>query len=193
MHAARDVRGFSLLELMVVVAVIAIVGAMAVPAITSSSSQMRLANTARQVERELQTARMKSVRSDRVMRVRFDCPTAGSYRMVEVLGTIRNPAVDDADERAAVRCSNASYPYPDADPEFFAVPNNDGPIRTLPTTVAFSAVQTIDFWPDGTAHAVGATVPLPGNGVTLQVYDIKLGTSVNKSITVNGLGKITLQ
>jgi len=29
--------------------------------------------------------------------------------------------------------------------------------------------------------------------VTLQVYDVTQGTSVNKSITVNGLGKVTLQ
>ncbi len=40
---------------------------------------------------------------------------------------------------------------------------------------------------------MGATVPIGGAGVTLQVYDVTHGTSVNKSITVNGLGKVTLQ
>lgn len=189
----RNARGFTLIELLVVVALISIVGAIAVPALTSTSAQLRLANSARQVERELQKARMKAVRADKVMRVRFNCPAAGQYRMVELLGTIRTPATDDGDSRAAVRCSNASYPYPDADPEFFAAPNNDGPIQTLLRDVAFSGVQTIDFWPDGSAHTVGSTVPIAGAGVTLQVYDVTYGTSVNKSITVNGLGKITLQ
>lgn len=193
MTAAGDVRGFTLLELLVVVAIFSIVAGMAVPAITSSSAQMRLANSARQVERQLQTARMKAVRADRVMRVRFNCPATGEYRMVELLGTVRTPATDDADSRAAVRCGNASYPYPDTDPEFFAAPNNDGPIQTLLRDVAFSTVQTIDFWPDGSAHTVGATTPISGTGVTLQVYDVTRGTSVNKSITVNGLGKVTLQ
>jgi len=194
MTAAREVRGFSLIELVVVMAIISIIAGMAVPLITSSSAQMRLSNAARQVERQLQTARMKAVRADKVMRVRFNCPATGQYRMVEVLGTIRTPATDDADSRAAVRCGNTSYPFPDTDPEFFAAPNNDGPIQTLLKDVAFaSSVQTLDFWPDGSAHANGATTPLPGTGVTLQVYDVTHGTSVNKSITVNGLGKITLQ
>jgi len=193
MTAARDVRGFTLIELLVVMMLISIVAGMAVPLITSSSAQMRLSNAARQVERQLQTARMKAVRADKVMRVRFNCPAAGQYRMVELLGTVRLPATDDDDSRAATRCGNVSYPFPDTDPEFFAAPNNDGPIQTLLKDIAFSSVQTLDFWPDGSAHAYGVTTPLAGAGVTLRVYDVTHGTSVNKSITVNGLGKITLQ
>ena len=189
----RTERGFTLIELLVVVALISIVGGIAVPALTSTSASLRLSNSARQVERELQKARMKAVRSDKVMRVRFNCPTVGEYRMVELLGTVRNPATDDSDSRAAVRCGNASYPFPDTDPEFFAAPNNDGPIQTLLRDVRFSTVQTIDFWPDGSAHTMGATVPISGAGVTLRVYDVTRGTSVNKAITVNGLGKVTLQ
>jgi prepilin-type N-terminal cleavage/methylation domain-containing protein len=188
----RDVRGFTLVELLVVVAVIAIVAGIAVPSFRSSSEQIRLASATREVERVLQIARMKAVRADRVMRVRFNCPVAGQYRMVELLGTIKVPAADDADGAAATRCSVTNYPYPDTNPEFFAVPNNDGPLKDLPPNVVFDTVQTIDFWPNGTAHTVGASAPIAGD-LTLSLRNTKLVSTYKKSITVNGLGKIALQ
>jgi prepilin-type N-terminal cleavage/methylation domain-containing protein len=187
-----EVRGFTLLELLMVVAIFSIVSAMAVPALMSSSAQIQLASATRQVERELQQARMRAVRGDRTIRIRFNCPGAGQYRMVEVLGTFNAPAVDDADARAAQRCSETNYPYPDPNTEYFAIPNNDGPLKTLPAGVAFSASQTLDFWPNGTVHAGGQFDPL-GAPATLRLYDVKKGTSFNRAITVNGLGKITYQ
>jgi prepilin-type N-terminal cleavage/methylation domain-containing protein len=190
--AGRGVRGFTLLELLLVIAITAIVSAMAVPALMSSSAQLRLASATRQVERELQQARRRAVRGDRTIRVRFNCPAAGQYRMVEVLGTFNTPHVDDDDARAAQRCSEANYPFPDVNTEYFAIPNNDGPIRTLPDGLAFSASQTIDFWPNGTAHAGGQFDPLAA-AATLRLYDVKKGATFNREITVNGLGKITYQ
>jgi type IV fimbrial biogenesis protein FimT len=62
MRQRRDVRGFSLIEMVLVVAIIAVVSAIAVPQILSSSRQIKLSGAARQVERELQTARMKAVK-----------------------------------------------------------------------------------------------------------------------------------
>jgi len=190
--ARDDVRGFTLLELLLVVAISAIVAGMGVPALMNSSAQIRLANATRQVERELQQARMKAVRADRIMRVRFNCPAAGQYRIVEVIGTLSVPATDDADARAAVRCGLTSYPYPDTDPDYFALPNHDGPLQTLPAGVAFTSVQTIDFWPNGTAHGGAAFAPLPAE-VTLQLHDVKQGTALNRRIRVNALGKVTYQ
>jgi prepilin-type N-terminal cleavage/methylation domain-containing protein len=192
MTRVHDVRGFTIIELVLVVALIAIVSAMAVPLVLSSSAQLRLSGAARQVERELQSARMKAVRANRVMRLRFNCPAAGEYRAVELLGTVSAPAVDDDDARAAARCSVTNYPFPDLDMEFFAVPNSDGPVQTLPPDVTFAAVQTIDFWPDGSAHIGGTGVPLPMAGITLQVHHAKLTAAADRQITVNGLGKITL-
>ena len=165
---------------------------MAVPALMSSSAQLRLASATRQVERELQQARMRAVRGDRTIRVRFNCPAAGQYRMVEVLGTFNTPHADDADAQAAQRCSETNYPFPDINTEYFAIPNNDGPIRTLPDGVAFSASQTLDFWPNGTVHAGGQFDPLAA-AATLRLYDVKKGATFNRAITVNGLGKITYQ
>ena len=192
MTRLHDVRGFTITELLMVVALISIVAAMAMPLFTSSSAQLRLSNATRAVERELQIARMKAVRANRVMRMRFNCPAAGEYRAVELLGTLNAPAVDDDDARAAARCNVTNYPFPDTDPEFFAIPNNDGPVQTLPEDVTFGAAQTIDFWPDGSAHVGGSPVPLPMAGITLSMHHAKLGASADRQITVNGLGKITL-
>jgi prepilin-type N-terminal cleavage/methylation domain-containing protein len=192
-----DVRGFSIVEVLLVVAILAVIGGMTVPAIRSSSREMRLAGAARQVERELQTARMKAVRSNRPMRVRFNCPSARQYRSVELLGSPQAPAANDAETSGTTRCSTTNYPFPDTDPEFFAIPNNDGALETLPLDVAFGTVQTIEFWPDGSAHVqTGATNPWPviaTAGISLTLYDVKYQSTMIKSITVNGLGKISLQ
>ena len=88
-------------------------------------------------------------------------------------------------------------PVPDNDPEFFAIPNNDGPLQTLPIEVSFGNVETIEFWPDGSAHVQSGTTnpwPVIGTaGLSLTMYDVKYQSTMVKSITVNGLGKITLQ
>jgi prepilin-type N-terminal cleavage/methylation domain-containing protein len=191
-----NVRGFTLIELLLVIAVLAVISAMAIPSILNMSAQIRLSANARQVERELQSARMKAVKSNRAIRVHFNCPSATQYRTVELLGSVQSPAADDDDSRASARCSYSSYPYPDPDPEFFAIPNNDGPIQTLQTGVGFgSDVQTIEFWPDGTAHiASGGGNPwpvIPDEGIGLTVVDIMRQSTIVTS--VNGLGKIAIQ
>jgi prepilin-type N-terminal cleavage/methylation domain-containing protein len=196
MARVNGVRGFSLIEVLLVVALIATVGAMAIPLVLNTTAQIRLSANARQVERELQTARMRAVRSNRAIRVRFNCPTTGQFRMVEVLGTVQTPASDDDDSRASVRCSYSSYPYPDNDPEVTAVPNNDGPIRTLQEGVGFGGdVQTVEFWPDGTAHVSsggGTPWPVIPDDASFTVLDVLHSSTIVTSIGVNGLGKITL-
>jgi prepilin-type N-terminal cleavage/methylation domain-containing protein len=196
MNRSTDVRGFTLIELMLVVAILGVISAIAIPSVLNTSRQIRLSSAARQVERELQGARMKAVRSNRAIRVHFNCPAAGQYRAVELLGSVQFPATNDDDSQAATRCSNSAYPYPDPDPEFFAIPNNDGPIQTLQDGLGFGNVQTIEFWPDGTAHAAsGGTLPwppIPEAGISLSVFDTAHQSTMVTSIEVNGLGKITL-
>jgi len=197
MTRADQVRGFTLLELMLVLAVLGVISAMAIPAVLNTTRQIKLAANARAVERELQGARMKAVRSNRAIRVRFNCPSTGQYRMVELLGTKQSPATDDDDSRSAVRCGYSAYPFPDTSQEFFSIPNNDGPIQTLQDGIGFGTdAQTVEFWPDGTAHvAAGGTQPwpmIPDDGIGITVFDIMHQSTVVTSIGVNGLGKVTL-
>lgn len=183
--------GFTLIDMVVTVAILITLMGMAVPIFRDMSDAMRLGQGAREVERELQTARLKAVTSNRTMRVRFNCPSAGEYRMVELLGTSSVPMAADS---AANRCQQTSYPYPPADFNPMTVPNHDGPPRRLHTSLTFGATKTLEFWPDGSVHAdAGAgTNPWPVVASTGTAITVVKGAST-KSVTVNGLGKIQVQ
>jgi Tfp pilus assembly protein FimT len=182
--------GFTLIDIMITVAVFAIFMAAAIPQIQDLTAGMRLGQAVREVERELQSARLKAVSTNRPIRVRFNCPVAGEFRTVELMGTPSAPQVNDT---AANRCQESSYPYPAADRDPLTRPNHDGPLRRIDRRVAFGVAPTLEFWPDGTVHQQAASenpwsvVPPGGTAVTLT-----LGTTV-RIITVNGLGRIQLQ
>jgi type II secretory pathway pseudopilin PulG len=185
----RPEHGYSLVDLLATTAVIATVGAIAVPQISKSLDNQRLGVDVRNVERELQSARLDAVKANQPIRIRFNCPSVGMYRRVELLGTINSPAANDADSAAVTRCGTA-YPYPAPDQDPLTRPNNDGPIQRLNPKVSFLSVQTIEFRPNGTAFVVnGNTWSQIPNYITLSMNK---GSSV-KMIQVNGLGKIQLQ
>src|SRR4051794_20871544 len=99
----HDTRGFSLIELMLTLAVAATLAAMAVPALNAVSDSTKLSTAAQQVERELQTARMKAVTNNTPLRIRTNCPSTGYFRIVEKLGT--------AADTSATRCNASTYPW----------------------------------------------------------------------------------
>jgi hypothetical protein len=90
------------------------------------------------------------------------------------------------------RCSQTTYPFPAPDNNPITRPNNDGPLRRLPSAVTITTSTTIEFWPDGTAHTnTGGTNPwppiaMPGTNIVLT----RAGKT--RSILVNGIGKIQL-
>src|SRR5581483_7584878 len=98
----------------------------------------------RDVERELQFARLKAVTTNRPMRVRFDCPAPGQFRVVEVIGTPAAPDPNDSDTFLN-RCNETQFPYSPtgADQSRLTRPNNDGPIRRLDASTSFTSKQTL--------------------------------------------------
>jgi len=181
--------GFSLIELLMVTALVGIVSVIGLPLLGQISGAIELGEAARQVERELQSARMTAVSANQPVRVMFDCPATGQYRMVELIGT---PGVPAAADGVIGRCSTTTYPFPAPDNNPITRPNNDGALRMLPDLVTFTTVTTIEFWPDGTAHTnTGGTNPWPP--VASPGTNIILTRSgETKSILVNGIGKIQL-
>lgn len=182
--------GFTLIDMVMTMTVLTILMAIAVPTLMDVTQSMKLGQAQRDVEMEMNSARLLAVSSNRPMRVRFNCPAEGQYRIVELIGTPSHP---DANDSASDRCSDTKWKFPANDTDPVTRPNHDGAVRRLPATVTFSAVTTLEFWPDGTVHKQLAsenpwTQLDSSTGATIKV---KKGNS-EKQISVNGLGKIQL-
>lgn len=188
-HLWTGQRGFTLIDMMVVIVVLGIMSAVTVPTMIASLDRLKLGQAAREVERELHMAKSRAVSKGRAIRIRFNCPAAGQYRITELIGSVNIPVAADG---AANRCDPTLYPFPVADNDPLTLPNLDGPVRYLPDEITFSASQTIEFWSDGTAHMTGAASPwplIPTAGINITIArDVDTST-----ITVNGLGKILLE
>jgi Tfp pilus assembly protein FimT len=181
--------GISLVDIMVSLSIFAIIAAGAVPALVNVADSMKLGQGQRDVYQEMQTARLVAVSSNRPMRIRFNCPGAGQFRLTELIGS---PSKPDTDDTAGDRCSDTKWKYPANDNNPTSRPNLDGPIRQLPNKVTFGAISTLEFWPDGTIHKDAGKLPWDQVGVTGTAITLVKGTTV-KTISVNGLGKIQLQ
>jgi len=173
-------RGYSLNELMLIVAVAATLMAVGLPVMGDVTEASKLNSAARELERELQSARLKSVTTNRILRVRLNCPATGQYRTVEYL----NSGADTASNR----CLTSAYPFA-ADNARMARPDYDGPVRTLPNG-ATVATDVIEFHPDGTAFRVVSNV------VTTMTSPLTITVTrrnKSKAMTINAAGKIQYQ
>jgi prepilin-type N-terminal cleavage/methylation domain-containing protein len=172
---SRRAVGFSLLELLVVVSISTIVMAAALPQISGVRRRLELNAAAHDVMAAIQGARLRSVATGRTLRVRFNCPANGQYRVVEMVG---DPAVDGA----ANRCDGAAYPFPDPNPNIR--PNLDGPILRLRGGVSFGAVVNLDVASNGRFTPWTGATP-----ATLTVVNF----NATRSVSVSNSGRLVLQ
>ncbi|NUR55672.1 MAG: hypothetical protein HOQ29_14600 [Acidobacteria bacterium] len=162
-------------------AVGATIAVIAVPALNAVSESTKLSNATQAVERELQTARMKAVANNTPLRLRTNCPSAGYYRIVELLGTTA--------DSGTTRCDASTYPWPAADTDLSTTPNYDGQLRQMLNSATVTTTS-IEFRPDGTAwDATTGTATAITTAVSLTVT--RNGST--KTITVNSLGKVLQQ
>jgi prepilin-type N-terminal cleavage/methylation domain-containing protein len=163
------IQGFSLIELLVAVALILIMSASAVPLLSGAFRGSAVFAAQRDVAGQIRSARLAAVTSNRTMQVRFSCPAAGQYRTIEITGDV---TIDND----TARCS---YPWPDTDPT--TPPSLDGPIMGLPEGISFGTTQDLQI------STTGLITPLSGSSpATIQVrYD-----SITRQITVSAAGRI---
>ena len=164
-------QGFTLIDIMFVVLLLGVLMAVTLPGATTESRRYNLIAATREVAAQVRVARLKAVTSNRTMRVRFNCPAAGQYRVVEV---VNNAAIDDA----ADRCSSTTYPYPDPNPA--ALPDLDEPVMVLRGGITFGGVQDLEIAPTGRVTALTGAVP-----ATIGVTD-SYGETQNVIVSATG-------
>jgi prepilin-type N-terminal cleavage/methylation domain-containing protein len=175
LRGRRSVGGFTLIELMIVVAIGAILIGTAVPAINGARQRLELDGAMHDVALILQGARLQALSSGRTMRVRFNCPATGQYRVVEVVS-------DNTIDNAANRCDPTAYPYPDQNAA--SRPDLDGPIHVLRGGVSFSQSTTVDIAPTGRVTPASGTTP-----VSISV----MKSNATETLSLSASGRISYQ
>ena len=146
-------RGFSLPEMLLVVLTISMAAITALPGMSTAYRRYELKSATREIAGQIRAARLRAVTSNETMRIRFNCPSTGQLRVVQVVNT---PAIDDA----ADRCSAASYPYPDRNAA--VEPNLDGPVMVLRGSISLGfGTPDIDIAPTG--RMTSRLGPLPAS------------------------------
>lgn len=176
-------RGFSLIELLMVIAVAGTLMVVAVPVMNDLSESSKLNTAARELEREYQSARLRAVSVNRALRVRLNCPTTGYFRTV---------AVGAGNETSPSRCVLANYPYPAVTTNPLDPTTHDGALRLLAHQATVTG-GTLEFRPDGTVFKVdgtGALQPI-ATATPEQITVTRNGKS--RVVKINGVGRIQFQ
>jgi len=162
----RSERGFTLIEMILVVALIATIGAIAVPVLSESTNRNAVWTASEQIGSQIRQARLKAVTRNQNFRVAFDCPAAGQYR---VLSVQEDPAIDDGPDRC-----NESYEF-------------DSGVFSMPVNVSFGDVPLLQVNGRGiySVLEVGAVLPLT---ITVQYSDTH-----SRSLTVSLTGQISFE
>lgn len=186
-----DSRGVTIAEIVVALAIIGIAAAAAIPSVNQAMNSMNLNAGAREVVNALQTARLRAVATSRPLQVRFNCPVAQQYRMVEFTGVA---AIDND----VSRCSPTKYPYPAPDQDPSTLPNLDGPIQLLPSGVTFFStttpqganVQFVQFNSNGTMQLSSGGVLSTGTvNLVVQIQNSAVGFS-KQTVVATPLGRV---
>lgn len=150
----RSNRGFTLIELMVVLGLAGILAAIAAPVYVESSARNRIWTASETIGSQLRQARLKAISRNRSFQVRFDCPATGQFRVL---------AVNAATINAVNRCSLTEQ----FDSGVFAMPIQVG-FGTVPTltvsgrgiftsTAAIPQTITVNYGTRSRALTVSAT------------------------------------
>lgn len=137
-----------------------------------------LISASQQVVSTIRLARYQAVGKNKTLRVRFNCPAADQYRIVELTG-------DAGIDGAGNRCDETVYPFPAPDANPATLPNLDGAVQYLPNGADFSAVSgDLEINTSGRVTALAGALP-----ATIEVSNQDAET---KTIRVSASGRVEL-
>ena len=159
----RSERGYTLIEILVVVGLIGVASAIAVPVFIESNARSTLWTSSENLGASIRQARLKAITQNSSFQVRFACPGANQLRTLVVTG---DPDIDDADDR----CTNSQ--------------DGDSAILELPTGVAYTTGDTtgLNIAGRGIFTAVGGAIPL--------TISVTYGANT-RTLAVSATGQIT--
>jgi prepilin-type N-terminal cleavage/methylation domain-containing protein len=79
----RNSAGFTLIETLLVVAVISILAGMTAPAVSAGMDRYEVISASQQVAGTIRTARYQAVGKNMILKVRFDFPEVGQFQIVD--------------------------------------------------------------------------------------------------------------
>jgi hypothetical protein len=135
----------------------------AIPAMNNAVARNRVFTGSELLAAQIREARLAAITRNRPFRIRFDCPTAGAVRMLEVTG---DAAIDDS----ADRCSEAQP--------------NDGPPLYLPAGVLFAGTPPPVLEINGRGQ-----VTLIGHGALPVNLQVSYG-SFTRGVIVTATGRV---
>lgn len=163
LRGVRSELGFTLIEAVIVVGLIGVTAAIAVPVFIESNARNRLWTASEQIGATVRQTRLQAISQNTTYRVVFDCPAAGSLRSLIMTG---DPLVDDDEDR----CNQT-------------LEGDSGTIE-MPTSVTYdpASATALQVSGRGIFSAIGESIPL--------TISVQYGTAT-RTLTVSATGQIT--
>jgi prepilin-type N-terminal cleavage/methylation domain-containing protein len=178
MKATRS--GFTLVEMMITVAVIAIIGVIATPAIFSQIPKYRVDSATKALASEVQLARMRAISRNRVHYATFDAASTPQ--------TIKIEELDASGNRQTVKTIDVGAQFPNVSLGYNAVTGIDG--TAVSKAVAFGTGLSVGseatLLPSGLLAASGLFYLIPtgdmGTGKLDRIRAVQIGLTGNVTL-----------
>lgn len=149
-------------ELLIVMALIAIFAAMGIPTLQESTRRNAVWTASETIGTQIRQARLKAISRNKTFRVRFDCPAAGQFRVLEVTG---NPTIDNATDR----CSTTQ--------------THDSGVYAMPANVSYGSTPPL--------LTVNSRGVFSSSGSIPATVTVAYGTYSSRQLTVSATGQIS--